>query len=461
MIAAVIGRTFLQAYNTHYRKDYDAKTFFDQVFFPLFFDHPKYMQWVTNSPFVQMKKGQKVDKLTSDDRLEKLEDFHVKVQDGVRDASMVIGGSASESKEFASTSGQVTDLSMEMDSEELYLSWIGGGFGVGVAGGLSIFFDHSDLLMALFEGWQVYRQFLNHSSISSLRGNQINTWNGQWLSYYCRQYKEIKEVDFHQFSGHCRIVEKSGVLEVSTIQWNQLLFSMSKKWATPMMMGYVYSLGQTNTTMGFYPFQISACRGLRKFYQTLFGENHAIEDAAFYETLYGLHIKRACEKGAVGLVSLQPKDLDKYMKDRTKKVRLSRPKLGSDEEKNQKALAKDRENIITYRAYKTWILAMITKNKEEMLDYTSSIAKCLMAYRDGGAKGSKKRPNQIELDLLGTKSKKGFIMALTDILKEINEEDQTLIKGLRDRVHLMGSEDFGYFQVLLKFDYAYAERENC
>ena len=53
MIAATIGRKFLLAYNRKFGTHYDAKTFFTEQYFPLFFDHEKYMQWVTNSPFVQ------------------------------------------------------------------------------------------------------------------------------------------------------------------------------------------------------------------------------------------------------------------------------------------------------------------------------------------------------------------------------------------------------------------------
>ena len=55
MIAATIGRKFLLAYNRKFGTHYDAKTFFTEQYFPLFFDHEKYMQWVTNSPFVQLK----------------------------------------------------------------------------------------------------------------------------------------------------------------------------------------------------------------------------------------------------------------------------------------------------------------------------------------------------------------------------------------------------------------------
>lgn len=78
MIAATIGRKFLLAYNRKFGTHYDAKTFFTEQYFPLFFDHEKYMQWVTNSPFVQgIKKGKC---LTAVERREKLRILQEKIE---------------------------------------------------------------------------------------------------------------------------------------------------------------------------------------------------------------------------------------------------------------------------------------------------------------------------------------------------------------------------------------------
>lgn len=74
------------------------------------FDSNKYLYWVQNSSFVQMKSGQKVETLTSDERKEKLNNFIEKVNRGVADASIAIGYPASEEKEYATTSGQVSNL---------------------------------------------------------------------------------------------------------------------------------------------------------------------------------------------------------------------------------------------------------------------------------------------------------------------------------------------------------------
>ena len=113
MITATIGKIFLEAYNKKHSTNYDAKSFFVDVYHPLFFDSNKYLQWVTNSPFVQMKKGQKVETLTSDERMEKLQEFIAKVDESKSpDSSIAPGFPASEEKEFATTSGQVTNLDL-------------------------------------------------------------------------------------------------------------------------------------------------------------------------------------------------------------------------------------------------------------------------------------------------------------------------------------------------------------
>lgn len=153
MITTIIGKTFLKVYNELFGKDYSAKEFFVKEYFELFFNHPKYMQWVTNSPFVQMKKGQKPELLSTDERLEKLMNLHEKVSEEVADASFAIGYPASESEDFASTSGLVSDIITTADEEDIYFSWIGSGLGIGVAGGYNLLIDDATILMEIYEGW--------------------------------------------------------------------------------------------------------------------------------------------------------------------------------------------------------------------------------------------------------------------------------------------------------------------
>ena len=55
MITATIGKVFLDAYNKKNGTKYDAKTFFVEFFYPLFFDQNKYLLSAGNTPLENPK----------------------------------------------------------------------------------------------------------------------------------------------------------------------------------------------------------------------------------------------------------------------------------------------------------------------------------------------------------------------------------------------------------------------
>lgn len=443
MITTLVGKTFLKAYNEKYSKNYSAKEFFEKVYFELFFNHPKYMQWVTNSPFVQMKKGQKPHLLSSDERLEKLENLYSKVEEEVPDASFAIGFPASESKDFASTSGLVSDIVIETDDEDVYLSWIGGGLGIGVAGGFNLLINDPEITLATFEGWQYYRKYLNDPTLEKLRGNQINSWNGQWLTY---KFGKNYSTDFNFFDLEQERIFKvdTALAEVNTVNWSNLFFSLSNQFPERTMNAYVYSFGQTNKTIGFIPIYLKEGRRLKDIFKQLFHTETPFDKKEF-QSLFGMHIKRACELGNIGLHALRPDSLKKYMEE-SRNIPFSK-----DEEKRK-------EQILIYQSYKTWLIAMISKNKEQITDYTLELAKLILRYRKN-AKGTTGK-NLIEKDLFGAKSKRAFIEALTEMISVLEGADLDALKKLKDEVHLMTNEEFSYFSTLLKFDYAFEEKQS-
>ncbi len=437
MIPSVIGRTFLNAYNEKYRKQLTPKEFFEEEYWELFYNHPKYLQWVTNSPFVQMKKGQKPHLLTEIERREKLANLFEKAENEIPDASFALGFPASESKEFASTSGLVSEVMIPVDENEVYLSWIGSSLGVGVAGGFTILFDDPLITLQTFEGWKIYRGYLNDPVLQKLRGNQINTWNGQWLTYSLNPEDYRADFDFSMLTDYKIFKVETSLAEINTVNWSRLFFSLSLTFPNKEMMGYVYGFGQTNKTIGFIPFQLKSGKKLWEVYQKLFGGQKI--DKNNFESLFGMHIKRACELGSIGLQALRPDGLKKYMK----------------EDKN--LTFKKEEDTINYQAYKTWLVAMLTKNKEEITDYTMDLAKIIHKYRAGGTKLDRK--TLIEKELFASLSKKGFIEALTKMIKDMDEKDLLSLKKLKDEIHLMTNEEYGYFCTLLKFDYAFVEKQ--
>lgn len=437
MITSVVGRTFINAYNEKYGKELTAKEFFKKEYWELFFNHPKYMQWVTNSPFVQMKAGQKPHLLNVSERKEKLDNLFEKAENEIPDASFALGFPASESKEYASTSGLVSDVLIPVDENEVFLSWIGSALGVGVSGGFTILFDDPLITLQTFEGWKVYRKYLNDKGLDKLRGNQINSWNGQWLTYLLgNDFRD--DFDFAELTSQKIFKVETALAEVLPVNWSQLFFSLSLQFPKGEKMGYVYGFGQTNKTIGFIPFQFKSGNQLKEVYKQLFGGVYS--NPKEFESLFGMHIKRACELGAIGMKALKPENLKKYMNG----------------EKNLSF--KKEEDIINYQAYKTWLVAMLTKNKEEITDYTLELAKTIQKYRSEGTKLDRK--TLIEKELLTSTSKKGFIEALTKMVKDLEKEDLQKIKRLKDEVHLMTNEEYSYFSTLLKFDYAFVEKES-
>ncbi len=470
MIAITVGRIFLAAYNKKYNQSHTAKSFFETVFFDLFFNHPKYMLWHTNSPFVQIKKGQKPHLLSEEERKEKLANLNAKIAAGDRDASVAIGFPASEAAEFATTSGLVSDLDMAVTESDVYYSWIGAGLAIGVSGGYCIFFTEPDLLLHLYDGWQIYRRFLNDPTLDKLAPNKINSWNGQWLWFRCskkfRPAIDSENVDFG-YLDNLQVFKKEtkGDILIDTVNWSRLFFNLSRTLGDRTLTGYVFSLGQTNKTIGFFPFYFHQARSLIYFYRKLFGENAAVTDSRAYENMFGIHLNRACELGAIGLQALQPRDLKTYFHQgkipNLKKTPVPSPKKGETPEqlsdRRQKTSDKDYEKLILFRTFKTWLVAMLTKNKEEMLDYTRNVARAFHAYRsEGGVKAGHK--NLIEKEVLAAGSRKKFIDALSRLVADIDPGHLETILDLKKRVHLMTPEDFGYFAVLLRFDYAYEER---
>lgn len=437
MITSIIGKTFLKAFNEKKQSNLSAKEFFDTEYFKLFFDHPKYLQWVTNSPFVQMKSGQKPHLLTPEERAEKLEALHDKVANEAPDASFALGYPASEEKEFASTSGLITDISTAYNGEDIYCSWLGSSLGIGVAGGYNLLIDDAELLLLIFDGWKFYRQYLNDPTLEQLRGNQINSWNGQWLTYRLgKSYRE--DFTFSNLEDEEIFSTKENLIEVDTVDWARLFFSLSREYPDRKLMTYIYSFGQTNKTVGFIPLYLKSGTRLKEIYKHLY-QNEERFDQKEFQSLYGRHIKRACELGSIGLQALRPKNLEKYLK----------------EAKNF-ALNKE-EDIITYQSYKTWLIAMLSRNKQEITDYTSELANLILRYRKG-ASGTE-RKNLIEKGLLAARSKKPFIEALTEMIAGVEQEDLAQLKALKNEVHLMTNEEFVYFNTLLKFDYTFVEKK--
>src|SRR5690606_16199483 len=154
-----------------------------------------------------------------------------------------------------------------------------------------------------FEGCKVYRNYLNDPKLEKLRGNQINTWNGQWLAYSMNPDKFRMNFDFSDLENEGIFEVNAKLVEINTVSWSQLFFSLCQQFPKAEIMGYVYGFGQTNKTIGFIPFQFKYGTRLKDVYRQLFGGRYS--DPKQFESLFGMHIKRAGELGSIGLLALR------------------------------------------------------------------------------------------------------------------------------------------------------------
>ena len=415
----------MDAYNEREHTCYDAKTFFVEKYYPLFFDAEKYMQWVQNSPFVQMKKGQKVETLSSKERRDKLDELIRKIQNGARDASVAIGYSASDEKGYATTSGQVTNLHVEVSMDEVYLSWIGSSLGVGVQGGFCILFYNPQILLSIYDGWSWYRTALDNNH--ELKGNQIASWNGQWLAHRYDKYSYDSEnpmADFEPFEASA-----DASMSVSVQSWTTILIHIALSLPEQNLMGYVYSYGQTNTTIGFIPFTLSQIRSPKDLYDRFFGMEWNKAES-LYDTAFGFD--RACQAGVIGIKALEPKGLRDYME------KGNLPKY-SDNEKQ----------TIKYHIYQIWIMAML--NNQDLWRCAEEFARILQTYSQSSCNAKTDKSNKVKA-ILNSSNKKEFIKNLTEIVSEISEEAKVLETA--KKVNDMPADNVPYFLTLIRFHYA-------
>lgn len=428
MITSNIGKIFLDAYNEEYGTSYDARTFFLEQFYPLFFDQNKQMMYAINSPFVQQPpscrdciKGIKSFE-NIEQRANRLNAFIEKVENNDADMSIAIGYPSIEVN--AKTSGQVTDLKMNTSKEDIFLSWIGGALGITVSGGVSILFTHKNILLDIFKGWKFYRKALNETLM--LDGNKINSWNGQWLFHYYDQREYEKENPLANFAPYK--VDKDGIIGIETQTWTKILIAISRKYDVVKLLAYIYILSKSNTTIGFIPFDLTQIRRPIHLYEKIFGMSNGRNAESLWGTAIGF--KTACTYGAIGIKAMEPKGLRDYVY------------------KGKQPKAHNYDNI-NYNVYIIWIYAML--NNDELWEKSQELAKLLNeASSDKDKSISTKRKNLVET-MLNATNKKQFIAAAAEVVSFIGKKDE--FKGIVKEIHGMPTDNVPYFLTLLRFQY--------
>jgi len=426
MYTAYIGRRALDLYNQHLHDgpSLSPESFFDEVFFPLFFDDSRYLFWPNNAPFAQPKYSGSREE--ADVRQEALAETHDKIGEIQRPVGhLFMGGMADGPME--TTSGQVSTVGASASSEEAYCSWIGAGCGVGVSGGLSMLIDEESVLRALLEGWELYREYLDQTP--GLKGNQITTWNGQWLTHRFG-WDYHPDDPLRDFEPH---VTNTGI---STKDWAQLLFALARHLPDEQLTVYLYSLGNTNQTIGFRQLLLPEVQHMAELYETLFGDVDGVSArrlADAFEPEFSIY--RACEQGAIGLKALRPDKLRKYM-----------PGGRSSE---MPGTTRSEKKFTRYLIFQTWIIAML--NNENLIETTEQLARALREYAQSDTKGRTTAKRTAE-QVLEADHRREFLESLSEVVKN-DGSNTALIDEIANEVTKMPSSDFPLFSTLLRLKY--------
>ncbi len=430
MYTSVIGKQLVNLVNEKEGRKRTPKEFFDEIYFPIFYDHPKYLHWTINSPFVQSYRSNSPPE--HEQRLEKLKELHRKITEEKPDASFAIGFVAAGS--VATTSGQVTSLDLAISEDDIYSSWFGSGLGIGLEGGLVMMIPRPEIINILYEGWNRYRTLITETS--QLKGNQIDTWNGQWLTF------AFTENNYQNKYFNPSIIKKNEI-SIPTQSWIKVLFALAKKFPNEKLTAYVYSLGQTNTTVGFIQINLPEIKREIEMYNHLIGDfdvsiKPAIEEV--YDTEYGF--RTACQNGSIGLKEIEPKNIKEFMPGRTNKTKEVKFK-------------NDEKTIINYNIYLSWVLAML--NDKSTIQKAEKTAEILITYLEG-EKRLKTRSNKVEKLLLST-SRRSFIESITELLID-DKTNGEFFNQVVEEIEKMQANKFPHFLTLLKFKYNYLLTNN-
>lgn len=438
MYAAHIGRRIVALYNEH-RNDgppLSPREFFDEVVFPVFFDDETFLMWVNNSAFDQRYKQKKKTPLTEEVRQEALSQFHEDASELTEPyGHLYLGGTARELS--ATTSGQVTSLPTPVDADAVYLSWIGAAASIGVSGGLSLAIDEEDVLLALLDGWPMYRRYIQETD--GLVGHQVESWNGWWLTErFGKRFDEKRP--FRGFRENSPLKKRGKDMRLDTQDWVRVLFALARQFPEHTLTAYVFTFGNTNQTVGFRQLRLPEVKRFADLYIHLFGEADSINDpaelAGLYRTEFGF--RTACRMGVIGLRTIQPYKLRDYI-----------PSRGGGAKKKPKSPNTDNQRL-TYHQYLTWIIAML--DNTDLITLAEKAAETLRKHAQSGTKGRATQKREAE-QVLDTSGKRAFIEALTEIVEGKDEEDRESLDALVDAVVAMPANDVPLLLTLMRFKY--------
>lgn len=435
MYTSHIGKRFVNLANRKSRQKKTVKEYFKDSYFKLFFDNQRYLQSPVNTPPFQLI----VQKKTKDGKARKasLTEIHSKIkafvaqENGMPDMSFAIGYPSADV--IGTTSGQVSNIFLPLDDEDMYASWIGSAFGIGMEGGLNILIDNDDIMFLVEEGWKLYRKHVNQTDGID---NKIETWNGIWLCH-----RLGKEFDPQRPTANFKpvTVGKKGEAVLERPPWTRTIFALARKFPRTVLTAYVYSFGQMNKTVGFIQFNLPEVKRLSDAYKHLFGKvetlkNQKLDEIYRAERGFGF----ACQMGVIGLRSIEPKGLRKYMPGRS--------------DKNE--LPKEKQNIesqINNSIYISWIVAML--NNKDLLALAEKASAMLRSYVAGEKQARTTRSNTVD-KVLNARNRRELVESLTLIVEDDSSVADVCNAIVNEVMLNVALDSVLLFVTLMRFKYA-------
>lgn len=400
------GKLFLRTFNEKNSSNVTAEEFFWDEMYPVFFEGDKHLMYVLNSPFSNYANKNKT-------KEEKIRLFKKKIENQEFDASMFIGGFAgwktnNKGKLLNTELIQVTsfglsgDYSHKIDSNEIYLSWIGVGLIVQF-GRILFLFENGEILYKIYEGWKLYRELLNEEIYLKFKGNQIQIWNSLWLDY---SYSPRKKDDFNPFEGN----EDNSLKEP---YWVKFILKLSKIYPNTTQNAYVFKFNfdKANETYGTMPIKLKSISGIMKFYSEYFCENNYVESQETFEKILGTaySVQTICEMGSLGILALKPELL--RLEEMSFKSKTNINKIN----KYYKEIKKNNNFINIYKTY-----IMVNLNYKNIESDVENIAKTLIHFE----KVSRKNNKKVVEELLNARTSGIFTEKMTEIRSVMSEENK-------------------------------------
>ncbi|MEA2057071.1 MAG: hypothetical protein U9O78_05215 [Patescibacteria group bacterium] len=442
MYTAQIGKKFLQLYNQKTGGNLSAMDFFEDEFFPVMFDSEDHLHLmhVHGSAFFQPsysrlaeKEKISVQKYRKKKFIEVLGDVeknNIQPHGGVG-VGFMAGGNEETS------SGQVSNIDLDLSQDNILHSWLGGALGAGFGGGYDLLFDNDEILWFLFKGWQYYRKYLQETT--GVKGRQIETWSGLWLTYGL-EYKGDLDRAYMNTLDNLDIHKQGKYIALKRPNWSTQIFSLARNIEADKtkQIVYAYSYGQMNKSLGFFYLSFAKIKRMPALFKQLIDKDDKLKRSQIrrIEQVYKTEFtfEKACSMGGIGIKSLKPRNIKKYQAGRvnTKKIRLN-----------------TEQRKLTFINYLTWVEAML--NNEQTLKLAEELAENIIKY-EGKEKRLRTRTRQVEA-LWEAYNRQQFIEQLSSIIVDDSSVSKTLNQVVNQLMTDVTDNQFKLFSTLTKFKY--------